>query len=171
MLLCLVFFGLSVGLTRLVATVQQLAIPSATVGTDLLCQAKSGMGKTAVFVLSALQRLKDANEKNIDSPLCLVLGHTRELAFQIEREFRRFGKFLKHIRPAVFFGGMPITADHTKLATEKPNVIIGTPGRIKALIQDKTLKLDHLQIFVLDECDSLLKKDGAPLLQDPRSIC
>jgi ATP-dependent RNA helicase UAP56/SUB2 len=69
--------------------VQQECIPEAKAGNDVLCQAKSGMGKTAVFVLTVLQQLGSDPE-----PLsALVLCHTRELAYQIKSEFLRFSKF------------------------------------------------------------------------------
>merc|ERR1712127_914650 len=66
--------------------VQHECIPQAILGTDVLCRAKSGMGKTAVFVLACLQQL-DAKEKNVK---VLVICHTRELAYQIKHEFDRF---------------------------------------------------------------------------------
>jgi len=132
--------------------VQFQAIPQAILGTDVICQANSGMGKTAVFVLSVLQQLKAE-----DGLTCLVLGHTRELAYQISNEFDRFKKYLPDVKVAVFFGGLPITKDRDTLKKDPPNVVIGTPGRILALAQEKTLDLSKLKHFVLDECDSLLE--------------
>merc|ERR1712063_139351 len=69
--------------------VQHECIPQAILGTDILCQAKSGMGKTAVFVLACLQQI-DASEKAVK---VLVICHTRELAYQIKHEFDRFAKY------------------------------------------------------------------------------
>merc|ERR1711879_736749 len=73
--------------------VQHECIPQAILGTDVLCQAKSGMGKTAVFVLACLQQL-DASEKAVKT---LVLCHTRELAYQIKHEFDRFAKYFSDV--------------------------------------------------------------------------
>jgi ATP-dependent RNA helicase UAP56/SUB2 len=132
--------------------VQFQAIPQAVLGTDVICQANSGMGKTAVFVLSVLQQIKPE-----EGLTCLVLAHTRELAYQISNEFDRFKKYLPDVKVAVFFGGMPIHKDRETLKKETPNIVIGTPGRILALAQEKTLDLSKLKHFILDECDSLLE--------------
>jgi len=85
--------------------VQQECIPQANNGRDVLCQAVSGFGKTAVFVLSILQQL-DEDPKPASA---LILCNTRELAYQIKKEFDRFSsEYMKHIRKEVFFGGVPI---------------------------------------------------------------
>jgi ATP-dependent RNA helicase UAP56/SUB2 len=134
--------------------VQHACIPQAILGTDILCQAKSGMGKTAVFVLACLQQL-DASEKVVKT---LVVCHTRELAYQIKHEFDRFAKFFASVKTAVVYGGIPIEKDREMLKTDCPHVIIGTPGRLLGLIREKDLNLDKLQQFVLDECDKCLDK-------------
>merc|ERR1719265_345607 len=76
--------------------VQQNAIPFAMVGNDMIVQAKSGMGKTAVFVISTLQQI----EPNIKNPKIdtIVICHARELAYQISNEFERFSKYLPDIK-------------------------------------------------------------------------
>jgi ATP-dependent RNA helicase UAP56/SUB2 len=123
---------------------------------DIICQAKSGMGKTAVFVLAVLQQLpKELPVAQVDT---LVLCHTRELAYQICQEFLRFSKYLPEVKVKVFFGGIAIDQHRKLLETEVPNVVVGTPGRVLALINEKKLKLDHLKRFVLDECDQMLEK-------------
>eukprot|EP00448_Togula_jolla_P011474 CAMPEP_0170601228 /NCGR_PEP_ID=MMETSP0224-20130122/17749_1 /TAXON_ID=285029 /ORGANISM="Togula jolla, Strain CCCM 725" /LENGTH=418 /DNA_ID=CAMNT_0010925993 /DNA_START=77 /DNA_END=1333 /DNA_ORIENTATION=+ len=133
--------------------VQHECIPQAILGTDVLCQAKSGMGKTAVFVLVCLQ-LVEASEKAVK---VLVMCHTRELAYQIKHEFDRFAKYFSDLSCGVVYGGMPIAKDKEMLKTP-PQVLIGTPGRVLALVRDKDLKLDKLSHFVLDECDKCLEK-------------
>ena len=134
--------------------VQNECIPSSILGNDVLCQAKSGMGKTAVFVLAILQQLP----KEPDPVSALILCHTRELAYQINKEFVRLGKFLKDIKSKVFYGGEPIVDQQKVLKTEPPHVVVGTPGRILDLIQKGYLKLDKLRFFVLDECDKMLEQ-------------
>jgi len=134
--------------------VQHECIPQAILGTDVLCQAKSGMGKTAVFVLACLQQI-DTAEKAVK---VLVICHTRELAYQIKHEFDRFAKYFAELKTGVVFGGMPIAKDKEMLKDACPHVLIGTPGRILALIREKDLKLDKCSQFVLDECDKCLDK-------------
>lgn len=128
---------------------------------DVLCQAKSGMGKTAVFVLACLQQL-DTNAAlttTSTDPQVIVLCHTRELAFQIKNEFSRFTKFLD-VKTAVFYGGTSQAANAETLKTEKPQILVGTPGRLCALIRDGVLKLGNIKHFILDECDKLLDSLG-----------
>jgi len=134
--------------------VQHACIPQAILGTDILCQAKSGMGKTAVFVLACLQQL-DASEKAVK---VLVICHTRELAYQIKHEFERFAKFFNEVKTAVVYGGIPIAKDQEMLKDNCPHILIGTPGRLLGLLREKSLKLDKLSQFVLDECDKCLDK-------------
>jgi len=136
--------------------VQHACIPQAILGTDILCQAKSGMGKTAVFVLACHQQI-DATDKE-KAVKVLVICHTRELAYQIKHEFERFAKFFTDVKTAVVYGGIPIAQDKEMLKTNCPTVMIGTPGRVLALCRDKDLKLDKCSQFVLDECDKCLDK-------------
>merc|ERR1711953_254183 len=134
--------------------VQHECIPQAILGTDVLCQAKSGMGKTAVFVLACLQQI-DASEKTVK---VMVICHTRELAYQIKHEFDRFAKYFTGVNCGVVYGGVPIAKDKEMLKDACPHVLIGTPGRVLGLLREKDLKLDKLTQFVLDECDKCLDK-------------
>jgi len=134
--------------------VQHECIPQAILGMDVVCQAKSGMGKTAVFVLATLQQL-EAVEGQVS---VLVLCHTRELAFQISKEYERFSKYMSGVKIAVFFGGMNIKKDENVLKTNCPSIIVGTPGRILALIKNKSLNLKNIKHFILDECDKMLEQ-------------
>merc|ERR1719168_284896 len=135
--------------------VQQNAIPFAMVGQDMIVQAKSGMGKTAVFVIATLQQIEvDAENPAVDT---LVLCHARELAYQIHREFERFSKYLPNIKAKVVYGGVNFN-EHKKMIEEDcPHILIGTPGRVLHLINEKVLKLDNLKRFILDECDDILE--------------
>jgi len=135
--------------------VQHECIPQAILGTDILCQAKSGMGKTAVFVLACLQQLTDVKEKGIQ---VLVICHTRELAYQIKHEFDRFAKYFADVKTGVVYGGIPVAKDKEMLEKECPHILIGTPGRVLGLCRDKALKLDKCSQFVLDECDKCVDK-------------
>jgi ATP-dependent RNA helicase UAP56/SUB2 len=145
--------------------VQQECIPQAVLGGDVICQAKSGMGKTAVFVIATLQQLTPEDGK----VSVLVLCHTRELAFQIAREYERFSKFFEPpVKTAVFFGGLPYDKDKSVLTTQQPHIVVGTPGRIKALVKNKDLNLSHLKHFILDECDKML--DQLDMRRDVQEI-
>jgi len=136
--------------------VQQECLPKALIGQDVLCQAKSGMGKTAVFVLSILNQLP-AEPKPVSA---FVICHTRELAYQIKNEFARFTKHLESVRTEVIYGGQPLK-DHIKLFKESPpTIVVGTPGRLLDLVKRKTINLDDVKTFVIDECDKVLEKLG-----------
>ncbi|CAL1696697.1 unnamed protein product [Somion occarium] len=114
--------------------VQQECIPQAVLGMDVLCQAKSGHGKTAVFVLATLQQLEPVDgEVSV-----LVLCHTRELAFQIKNEYTRFAKYMPD--------------------NKCPHIVVATPGRLNALARDKVLDASKVKHFVLDECDKMLEQ-------------
>jgi len=144
--------------------VQHECIPQAILGTDVICQAKSGMGKTAVFVLSVLQQL----DTTPAPASALVLCYTRELAYQICHEFDRFRKYLPSIKTAVFYGGIPVQTNKDLLRDEQPHVIIGTPGRILQLAEEKSLILKNVKHFVLDECDKML--DSLDMRKDVQRI-
>jgi len=142
--------------------VQQQCIPKAIAGSDVICQAKAGRGKTGVFVISVLQQLEvvdveDGKEKVANECRCLVMCHTRELAIQIVGEFNRLKAHLKNVRIDQFVGGLPETQDKARLKKSQPHIAVGTPGRIKALVASDALKLSNLQYFVLDECDKMLE--------------
>jgi ATP-dependent RNA helicase UAP56/SUB2 len=135
--------------------VQHEVIPQAMLGQDVVCQAKSGMGKTCVFVLSILQQL-DAEKS--PKPSVIVLCHTRELAHQISSEFRRLNKYLQGITVEEIYGGVPIGPQREKLQKNPPHIVVGTPGRVMDLVKQKALNLSQIKHFVLDECDKMLEK-------------
>ena len=125
---------------------------------DVVCQAKSGMGKTAVFVLATLQQIEPVDgEVSV-----LVLCHTRELAYQIRNEYARFTKYMPDVRTAVIYGGTPVAENQALLKdkTKCPHILVGTPGRMNALVRDKSLKVSGVKHFVLDECDKILEQMG-----------
>ncbi|CAG2102815.1 unnamed protein product [Medioppia subpectinata] len=133
--------------------VQTECIPQAVLGVDILCQAKSGMGKTCVFVLSTLQQL-DTKSNSIE---VVVLVHTRELAFQVSREYDRFSKYM-NVETALLIGGIPQRMDERCLRVNRPNIVVATAGRLIALIRDKTIDLTRVQHFVIDEFDKMLSE-------------
>ncbi|GAQ84878.1 DEAD/DEAH box RNA helicase family protein [Klebsormidium nitens] len=144
--------------------VQHECIPQAILGMDVLCQAKSGMGKTAVFVLATLQQI----EPVAGQVGALILAPTRELGFQICHEYERFSTYLPDVKVAVFYGGIPITANKKTLKDEPPHIVVGTPGRILALVKSGDLNLKQTRHFILDECDKML--EGLDMRKDVQDI-
>ncbi|KAF2666444.1 DEAD/DEAH box helicase [Microthyrium microscopicum] len=146
--------------------VQQKVIPQAILGTDVVCQAKSGLGKTAVFVLASLQQIEPVQGETS----VLVMCHTRELAYQIKNEYARFTKYMPNIKTSVFYGGTPIQKDIEILQNKEthPHIIVGTPGRLNALVRDKKLRLGTIRHFILDECDKML--DQVDMRRDVQEI-
>ncbi|CAD0113428.1 unnamed protein product [Aureobasidium uvarum] len=146
--------------------VQQECIPQAILGNDVICQAKSGLGKTAVFVLATLQQMEPIEGETS----VLVMCHTRELAYQIKNEYARFTKYMPDVKTAVFYGGTPMQKDIELLSNKEthPHIIVATPGRLNALVRDKKLRLGNIQRFVLDECDKML--DQIDMRRDVQEI-
>ena len=122
----------------------------------MLCQAKSGMGKTAVFVLGVLHSIKVPG----DPFQCIVLCPARELAIQIAKEFERMGKYLTGLRTQTILGGLPLDVQKLQIETNPPHIIIGTPGRTLDLLNKDIIKLDNVNYFILDECDKILENLG-----------
>ncbi|KAL7721244.1 RNA helicase [Entamoeba marina] len=141
--------------------VQSQVIPKALIRQDILCQAKSGMGKTAVFVISILNQGLCTS----DHVSALVICHTRELAHQVQKEFDRMKKRLVEgtnvrIETAAFIGGTSERDDIEFIKTKKPTIVIGTPGRLYSLVEQKALDLSKLDTFVIDECDKILSSNS-----------
>ncbi|MDQ7037663.1 MAG: DEAD/DEAH box helicase [Aquificota bacterium] len=128
--------------------VQAVAIPLALEGRDLLIQARTGTGKTGAFALPILESIKPGEK-------ALILAPTRELALQIRDHMRDMGKFLGLMILALY-GGTPVMKDVWILSTADPDVIVGTPGRIRDLISRGSLKIDGIRYLVLDEVDLML---------------
>jgi ATP-dependent RNA helicase RhlE len=135
--------------------IQLAAIPHLLKGKDLLGCAQTGTGKTAAFALPMLQYLS-SNPKRTQpkQPRALILTPTRELAIQIEENFRSYGQFLK-LKTALVFGGVS-QGPQVKALAQGVDVLVATPGRLKDLINQRYINLQSLEIFVLDEADRML---------------
>ena len=131
--------------------VQAAALPAVLEGRDVLAQAITGSGKTAVFALGLLSTL-DATAVRLQG---LVLCPTRELADQVSREIRRLARFIPNVKVLTLCGGIPLRPHLASLAHE-PHIVVGTPGRILDLIQKEALPLGSLKALVLDEADRML---------------
>ncbi|MCC6138362.1 MAG: DEAD/DEAH box helicase [Bdellovibrionaceae bacterium] len=135
--------------------IQKAAIPSLLAGHDLLGCAQTGTGKTAAFALPILQNLtKSGRKREPRQARALILTPTRELAIQIYESFTGYGKNLR-LKYAVVYGGVGQTPQVQSVA-QGVDVLVATPGRLLDLIQQKYLRLEQLEIFVLDEADRML---------------
>lgn len=131
--------------------VQAQSLPSILDGKDVIAQAKTGSGKTAAFALGLLDRL-DVKLFKVQS---LILCPTRELADQVAKEVRKLGRTIHNIKVLTVCGGMPFGPQIGSLE-HGAHIVVGTPGRIEEHLRKGTLKLDSLNIFVLDEADRML---------------
>lgn len=129
--------------------IQDKCIEPALLGRDLIGLANTGTGKTAAFLLPIIEHLS----KNRQFNSVLILAPTRELAQQIDDEFRRFAAGQK-LFSALVVGGVNI-GRQIKAVQRGAHLIIGTPGRTKDLIERKVLRLQTVTTFVLDEADRM----------------
>ncbi|MDR2512906.1 MAG: DEAD/DEAH box helicase [Puniceicoccales bacterium] len=130
--------------------IQAQAIPPILQGHDIIGAAQTGTGKTAAFALPSLQRL----EKSTGITRCLALVPTRELAIQVEENFKRYGQHAG-LRIALLYGGVDYNAQIRALR-EGADVIVATPGRLLDLWQRHDIRLDKVEVLILDEVDRML---------------
>lgn len=129
--------------------IQDRCIPLSLAGTDTIGLANTGTGKTAAFLLPIIEKLL----ANRELASVLILAPTRELAQQIDEEFRKFAAGQK-LFSALAVGGSNIGRQISQIK-RGPHVIVGTPGRIKDLINRRVLRLANVNTFVLDEADRM----------------
>lgn len=135
--------------------VQAQAIPHILEGHDLLGAAQTGTGKTAAFALPIIQRLSSGGDAGATRPIrALVLTPTRELASQVGEAFQTYSKGMG-LRTAMIYGGVRQFSQVRKLR-EGVDVIVATPGRLIDLKEQRHLRLDKVEVFVLDEADRML---------------
>jgi ATP-dependent RNA helicase RhlE len=144
--------------------IQQQAIPQALQGRDLLGRAQTGTGKTAAFAIPTLQQLlnnrgpyaKLRNGRRARRPRvrALILAPTRELAEQIGESFARYGRFT-HLREAAVFGGVR-QGPQVRALQSGVDVLVATPGRLLDLMGQGFVRLDAVEILILDEADRML---------------
>ena len=129
--------------------IQEESIPLALEGKDMLGQAQTGTGKTGAFGIPIVEKVKRGHGTQ-----ALILAPTRELAMQVSEQLKHFSKY-KKLKVSVIFGGVSIDRQISELK-KKPEIIVGTPGRVIDHINRKTLKLNHITKFVLDEADEMM---------------
>ncbi|HER8955786.1 TPA: DEAD/DEAH box helicase [Streptococcus pyogenes] len=130
--------------------IQEMTIPLALEGKDVIGQAQTGTGKTAAFGLPTLNKIR-TNENIIQA---LVIAPTRELAVQSQEELFRFGRE-KGVKVRSVYGGSSIEKQ-IKALKSGAHIVVGTPGRLLDLIKRKALILDHVETLILDEADEML---------------
>jgi len=131
--------------------IQKEAIPIALEGEDLVGQAQTGTGKTAAFGLPIVERISP-RERGVKA---IILTPTRELAIQVAHEISLMGKH-KGVSAYPIYGGVSIDRQANILKRGRHQIIVGTPGRIKDLINRGILRLDRVRFAVLDEADQML---------------
>ncbi len=129
--------------------IQRTAIPSILEGRDLIGSAQTGTGKTAAFALPCIHRLGNHGKCR-----ALALAPTRELAIQIEENFRIYNKYLD-LRLALLYGGVKYGKQLEQLGNQ-PDIIVATPGRLLDHLSQKNLSLADIEILILDEVDRML---------------
>eukprot|EP01121_Diplochlamys_sp_Union-15-3_P001689 TRINITY_DN11472_c0_g1_i1.p1 TRINITY_DN11472_c0_g1~~TRINITY_DN11472_c0_g1_i1.p1 ORF type:complete len:418 (-),score=69.18 TRINITY_DN11472_c0_g1_i1:78-1331(-) len=139
--------------------IQEEAIPIALAGRDILARAKNGTGKTASFLIPALEKI-DIKKNCIQA---LILVPTRELALQTSQVCKELGKYLG-VKIMVSTGGTSLKDDIVRLMSEV-HLIVATPGRILDLADKNVAKLRSCNYIVLDEADKLLSPEFQPLIE------
>ena len=134
--------------------IQQKAIPKALLGEDVLGTAQTGTGKTAAFALPILHLLSEERPHSDKGARALVLTPTRELALQVERSFKTYGRELK-LSTAVLVGGVPVKPQVTQLR-KRPDILVATPGRLLDLLDQGEVRLTRSRKSGLDEADRML---------------
>jgi ATP-dependent RNA helicase DeaD len=130
--------------------IQTETIPTALEGKDIIGQAQTGTGKTGAFGIPLINRI-NVEEAHVQA---LILAPTRELANQVAESLVKFGKH-KGVRTVVVYGGQDMRKQITDLK-RKPHVVVATPGRLMDHMRRKTIRLNEVNMVVLDEADEML---------------
>lgn len=142
------------------SAIQDQAIPHIVDGKDVIGLANTGTGKTAAFLLPIIERQSGIMLR----PSVLVVAPTRELAQQIDEQFREFSRGL-NLYSTLVVGGTNIDRQIRELK-RRPHVIIGTPGRLKDLMKRRVLQLKNMTTLVLDEADRMLDMGFLPDIRE-----
>jgi superfamily II DNA/RNA helicase len=140
--------------------IQQMSIPIALTGTDMIGQARTGTGKTLAFGITALQRIVVRHDPEFElqakpgAPQALIVAPTRELALQVSKDLTVAAK-IRQARVLTVYGGVGYDTQLDALAAGV-EVVVGTPGRLLDLANRGSLDLSHIKVLVLDEADEML---------------
>ena len=135
-------------------SIQELVIPEAMIGKDVLASAPTGTGKTAAFLLPIAQHLLDYPRTKPGFPRVLILTPTRELAIQIGADSEQLTELTK-IKTGVITGGVNY-GSHSDILTSTTDILVATPGRLLEYIENEKFDAREIEILVLDEADRML---------------
>lgn len=135
--------------------IQQKAIPSVLSGRDLCASAQTGTGKTAAFILPALNRLMTPATSRAFGPRILILVPTRELAMQVSQEAIKYSKFLPRTKTVCIYGGAPYPIQNRQLSSPY-EILVATPGRLMDHMERGRIDFGRLEVLILDEADRML---------------
>jgi ATP-dependent RNA helicase RhlE len=136
-------------------SIQELVLPDALAGLDVLAKSPTGSGKTLAFAVPIVQRLEARDSR----PSALVLVPTRELATQVAEEFSDIGRALG-LEVAAVYGGTSVAAQAK--AAKRAHILVATPGRLEDLAKRRLVKLEGIRILILDEADRMLDMGFQP---------
>ena len=131
--------------------IQKKGIMPILTGRDVIAQAQSGTGKTGAFSVSTLQCV----DETLNEVQGLLLAPTRELAIQIHDVISKLGTFIENMKCSLFIGGRSMDQDMKELE-RKPQIVVGTPGRVHDLIRRRKLVTKSVKLLVIDEADEML---------------
>jgi len=137
--------------------IQVQTVPAALEGRDVLGLAQTGTGKTAAFALPILERLLSGHSSG---PRVLIVAPTRELAAQISNEILTLARFTR-FKVATVFGGVSVHRQRSALA-RRPEIVVACPGRLLDLMQQGLVRLDRVEMLVLDEADHMFDMGFLP---------
>ena len=135
--------------------IQSMVMPDALVGKDVLAKSRTGSGKTLAFAIPIVERIKPGGAR----PKVLVLVPTRELCVQVTEEFRAIGR-ARDLKVASVYGGTKLREQSEKAA--KAQIVVATPGRLQDICERKLIRLDSIEVLVLDEADRMLDMGFQP---------
>jgi len=144
--------------------IQAEILPSTLKGKDASGRAQTGTGKTAAFIITAITRLlrePSTDKAHKGAPLVLVLAPTRELVMQIGEEARQLAKYAD-LDIVTVFGGMDFDRQRKQLAQSRSHIVVATPGRLLDFKRQGDVRLDRVQMLVIDEADRMLDMGFIP---------
>ena len=131
--------------------IQKKGIMPILTGRDVIAQAQSGTGKTGAFTVSTLQCV----DETLNEIQGLILSPTRELAIQIHKVISSIGTFMTNLKCSLFIGGRSMEQDMKEIE-QKPQIVVGTPGRVHDLMRRKKISAKTIRLLVIDEADEML---------------
>lgn len=140
-----------IGFTEM-TEIQEKSIPVILEGKDVIGRSNTGTGKTAAFGIPAVEKIKKDSPEGVKT---LILCPTRELAVQAADEIKKFSQFMPWVKVSAVYGGAAMDRQIRELK-RGANIVVGTPGRVMDHIRRRTLKLEGLEMIILDEADEML---------------